>query len=252
MFVESHVGQYLDARRDGGGRMLGQLHRVVQDTVDAVANEERFFERFDVNIRCSLRTRVTKEGIYNAHGWYAFGKHADVLLFSVADNFFKRDCFTLYDIAEIVFESLLVLLEGVFDARRISEARKHFEVRLLLDEINRREVVGIEHRHFELVAAVAVRDDVVAPRDGLRDERERLVLDVGPRQGDEWNAEDVRIGAAQFVLPYRIARRENVADRLPRLFRFRFRQIKIFLAHQPRVGEERFEVCVGDVHIGRC
>jgi hypothetical protein len=51
-------------------------------------------------------------------------------------------------------------------------------MRLLLDEINRSQVIGVEHRDFEFFALVRVRDDRVVPRDGLGDKRECLKFDL--------------------------------------------------------------------------
>ena len=93
--------------------------------------------------------------------------HVDVLLQSLG--------LTPNDLAEVVFEALLVLLQGEFYRGHVREARKDLQVRLLFDEIYRCEIVGIEHRDFELVALVGIHDDVVPASYRLRNERERIV-----------------------------------------------------------------------------
>ena len=239
MLVEPHVGEHFDARRDGGGGVFRKLHRVVQDAVDAITYEKRVFQRLDVNVARALRIGVPQERIDDADRRDALRHLAQVLLlFFYGPRLCERLRLALDDVAEIILEPLLVLLEREFYRRDIGQARQDLEARLLLDEVDRGEVIGVEHRDFQFIAVVVVGDDVVAPCDGFGDEAQRLVLDDGTDEGDERNAEDVCVGATKLILPYRIVRREDVAHLLPALLRLPLRRIEIFLTDQTRIGEK--------------
>jgi len=153
--------------------VFGQFHRIVQDAVDAVADEERFFERFNVNVGRILRIRMADECIDDAHGGDAFCHLFQIHFFLLArrdelgSGLLERSRLAPDDVAEVVLESLLVLLERSFNRVDIREARQDLEVRLLFYEIYRGQVIGVEHRDFELFRAVIVGDDVVATGDGL-------------------------------------------------------------------------------------
>src|SRR3989338_5146061 len=66
-FVEFHVGEHFNARSDCRRGVFRQLHRIVQYAVDAVADEKRLLEWFDMNVRRILRGCVAKQGVYDAH-----------------------------------------------------------------------------------------------------------------------------------------------------------------------------------------
>src|SRR3989344_7684476 len=119
---------------------------------------------------------------------------------------------------------------------------------LLLDEINRRQVVGIEHGDLELLAAMVVGDDVVATRDGLWNHRKNIVFDARPRERHEWNAKNVSIRAAQLIFTDSVLRLQNIPDLLPRLFGLCLRIIKILCRDESGISEKRFEVCVAYIH----
>src|SRR5262245_61162728 len=58
LFVESHAAQDLDTRGNGGRRMLRKFHCIVQESVDTIADEEGFLERFNMDVRRVLRIRM--------------------------------------------------------------------------------------------------------------------------------------------------------------------------------------------------
>ena len=85
-------------------------------------------------------------------------------------------------------------------------------------------------------------------RDGLGDERECFVFDGRPHQGDERDAEDVGIGAAQLILTDGAARGQYLSNGTPSIRRLFLRGVEFFVRDEPRIGEKGFELWIADVH----
>ena len=172
MFVKTHVSKHLHARRNRIRGMLRKLHRVMQNTVYAIAYKKRLFNGLDVNVGSALCVGVPYECIHNSDGRHSLGNLSQVLFLSLRRRFKKRSCFALNNIAQIILERLLIFLEGKFHRCHISKTRQNLEMRFLFYEINCRQIVGIQHCDLKFFAAAVVRDDIVAPRHRFRNERE--------------------------------------------------------------------------------
>jgi hypothetical protein len=94
-----------------------------------------------------------------------------------------------------------------------------------------------------------VGDDVVAARDRLGDEAQCLVFDLRSREGDEGDPEDVCIRAAQLVFADRVLGGQDIADRFAGFLRFLLSRVEILIRNEAGVGEEGFEMGVGNVHV---
>ncbi len=200
----------------------------------------------------ALRVGVAQQRVDDTHRGHALGE-LELLFLCLAGarsggRLRERCRLTLDHVAKVVLESLLVELERRLDRGGVGEPREHLEPRLLLDEVDRGEVVGVEHRYFELVGLLAIGDDVVATRDRLGDQRERVVFDHRARERDERDAEDVCVRAAQFVFADHVLGGQDIADCLAAVFRFFFCGVEVFCGDKTRVSEKGFEMRVRNVH----
>ena len=203
LLVELQVGKHLDARDDARGGGLRQGHRVVENAVDAIADQHLGLHRLDMNIGGALHDGVPQKRVDDAHNRQVLGHLLEVVagkvLIALRDDAdlprLGRD-----DVAEFVFERFLILQERRFDAFGVGQPRQYLEPRLLAHRVDGREVVDVEHRDFKRVVLLLERDDIVRARDRLRNEREDIDRDAMVLQIHEGNAEHVGLNAPQGIL----------------------------------------------------
>ena len=176
--------------------MLGENHGVMKKSVNAVSDYEFLLHRLNVNVRSALNDRVLEKRVHNPHNRQVFGAFFKVgrahgLIPAAVGEMLQCIGLLLDEVSELGLERFLILQKRRFDGGGIREARKYLEVCLFLDEINCREVVGIQHRYFKRLTRFLERNDIVGARNGLWDKRERLKLNSLRLQVHERNAEKV-------------------------------------------------------------
>ena len=128
LFVELEIRQHFDARSDRRFGVLRQNHGVVQNAVDAIADEQLVIHRLDVDVGSVLQYRVLQKRVHDAHDRQVFGDLFQVGLgCSIAAFFSDRlQClrFLLNDVAELGLEALLILDDGVLDRIGVGQARQ--------------------------------------------------------------------------------------------------------------------------------
>ena len=127
VLIQLQIRENLDAGDNPGRDLAGQHHRVVQNAVNAVADDHLFLLRFNVYVRGSGDDRVFQQSVHDADNRQVLGGFFQIFLPRLRAGFgHAGNClagFLFDDLPELRFQRLVILLENMLDGSAVGKAR---------------------------------------------------------------------------------------------------------------------------------
>ena len=175
LFIQAQAREHFNARNDAGTDVLRQDHGIVENAVNAVADDHFPLVLLNVDVGRLLNDRMGEQGVHDAHNGQVLGHFFErfFALFRTHILGKRSDRFGLFldDVAELGLETLLVLDEGLPHTLGVGESRKDAQPHALFYKLNCLEVFRVQHGNLKRRLTALVGDNVVLASNRLGNSR---------------------------------------------------------------------------------
>ncbi|KKU39131.1 MAG: hypothetical protein UX55_C0044G0008 [Candidatus Azambacteria bacterium GW2011_GWE2_46_45] len=199
-----------------------------------------------MNVRSLLQNGVLNQSINDFNNRQVLGNFFKIFAFFGQNRplFFgvgrQSRRFFFDNLAELHFQTFLILFQNRLNARGRSEPRPDFQISRFFYELNRLKIFRIKHRDFKRLSGFFVSNYVVGSRYRFRNDLQNAGVDFFLFQIDVRHAQNIGLEFNQILFADNFFFHQNLAQLLARLNGFLFRFFKLRRSRQFFVKQKRF------------